>query len=77
MAAIEWQPDQGWLLLERSDSAYPVELLDGNFVSTWMIILRFRRGRFSRRHLILLADNTDVNELRRLRIHLRHPPKKG
>ncbi|MEJ1356113.1 MAG: protein YgfX [Candidatus Sedimenticola sp. (ex Thyasira tokunagai)] len=74
ITTVEWQCDSGWSLLEGDSQAQQVELLEGTFVSTWMIILRFRLGRFRERYLILLSDNTDADEVRRLRIRLRNYP---
>lgn len=69
--AIEWQSDGDWWLQEGSGCSHPVTLLAGSFVSNWMVVLRFRLGRFRHRQLILLADNTDADQLRRLRVRLR------
>ncbi|MES9900107.1 MAG: protein YgfX [Sedimenticola sp.] len=78
ITTVEWHCEGGWSLLESGgNQAQPVELLAGSFVSTWMIILGFRMGSFRRRHIILLADNTDADELRRLRIRLRNLPKQA
>ncbi len=70
VSVIEWLGDGRWMLSEGDGLPREARLLDGGFVSTRLIILRFRLGRFHRRSVILLPDNSDADQLRKLRIRL-------
>ena len=48
-----------------------VDILDDSFVSTVLIVLRYRMADGKRRALTLLPDSADSDDLRRLRVSLR------
>ena len=48
-----------------------VDILDDSFVSTVLIVLRYRMADGKRRALTLLPDSADADGLRRLRVSLR------
>ncbi len=48
-----------------------VDVLDDSFVSTVLIVLRYRMADGKRRVLTLLPDSADSDDLRRLRVSLR------
>ena len=50
---------------------YPARLLGSSFISPRVTVLNFSLGHWRRRHLVLLPDNVDPEEVRRLRVCLR------
>jgi hypothetical protein len=60
-----------WWLHDHNGSEYRAELLPGAYVHPWLVILRFRVN-LATHDLILLPDNVNGDQLRRLRVHLKH-----
>lgn len=70
-STIVWRPDGSWLI-ERDNGAtqhYPA--LHSCFSIHWLTILGFRKGPLNRRYCLLLADNCDPEQRRRLRVRLK------
>lgn len=60
----QWQ----WQGTDGTDEI--LHLLNGSFVHPWLVVLRFR-GASGRRVALLAPDNTNPDQLRRLRVYLR------
>jgi len=71
VARVEWGRDDAWTLLERQGRQTSARLMERNFVAPWMTLLSFSGRIGFRRHVILLGDNCDADQLRRLRVRLR------
>ncbi|MCB1829677.1 MAG: hypothetical protein H6964_17710 [Chromatiaceae bacterium] len=69
---VEWGMDDGWILYQKQGAQSGAKLQQRNFVAPWMTLLSFScsSGFFSR-YVILLGDNCDADQLRRLRVRLR------
>ena len=68
---LEWDGEGNWRLFDIGGQAQEVQLLGDSRVWAGLIILNFRQvngGR--RRSLILLSDNSDAEQRRRLRVRL-------
>ncbi|WP_260293918.1 protein YgfX [Sedimenticola hydrogenitrophicus] len=68
---IGWAPDGSWLIEEAGGTIRHYPLLHSCFNTHWLTILGFRRGLFGRRYYLLLADNCDPAQRRRLRVRLK------
>jgi len=68
---VEWGADDGWTLVERRGGRVSAELVGRSFVAPWMTLLSFSCQSGFRRHVILLDDNSDADQVRRLRVRLR------
>lgn len=62
--------DRGWHLQRADGRRRPARLLGDTWVSTGLVVLRFRVGRWPR-SLVLSADAVGADPLRRLRARLR------
>jgi hypothetical protein len=61
-----------WMLYDGNGEGRAALLQGGGFVSTWLVVLNFSLGGWRRRPVILLSGNTEPDQLRRLRVRLRH-----
>lgn len=68
-----WRPDGSWLVEQTGRAPQQYGVLSSCFTSHWLIILGFRTGLLSRQYFLLLSDNCDAGQHRRLRIRLREP----
>lgn len=68
---LEWQADGGWVVTDTAGRSLPGRLLKRSFVAPWLTILSFSLGGLTRRHVLLLPDNADPGQVRRLRVRLR------
>jgi hypothetical protein len=68
---IFWAADGGWLVEETSGTTRHYPLLHSCFNTHWLTILGFRSGLLGRRYYLLLADNCDPEQRRRLRVRLK------
>lgn len=66
-----WRPDGGWSLILASGYELEGRLLASTYVSPLLVVLRFRCGRLRTCSLVLLPDNLQPDQLRRLRTRLR------
>ncbi len=67
-----WADGDEWILFDKRGNEYNV-VLDGNsFIHPWCSVLVFKQKKhiFSK-NLILLSDNIDKNDFRRLRVRLK------
>ena len=59
-------------LLARDGTRREAKILDTSYVSPWLTVLNVRAtGRWWPQHLIIVSDNIDRNDWRRLRVVLR------
>lgn len=66
---IVWTPEGNWMVEEAGATRhYPC--LNNCFNTHWLTILGFRYGCLRRRYYLLLADNCDPEQRRRLRVRL-------
>ena len=68
---VEWDANGAWNLSQRRGGQISAKLIERSFVSPWMTLLSFSCQHAFRRHVILLADNSDADQVRRLRVRLR------
>lgn len=66
-----WGPDGRWTLMLASGQEVEARLSPSTFVSTRLVVLNFRRGRWRSGSLVLTSDSLDPDLLRRLRVRLR------
>lgn len=72
IVALEIKDDGGVSFQTRRGDWLDCELLGSSFVSRRLTIVNLRpRGRRAARHVILLPDNVDARDFRRLRMWLR------
>jgi toxin CptA len=72
-----WDPDGTWTLTLGSGRRLEARLSPSTFVSPFLVVLNFRRGRWRRCALLLPADALDLDLLRRLRVRLRLSGESG
>ena len=70
-ASLRIAADGGLQSLGDTAEWRDVEVLDDSFVSTALIVLRYRTAGSHVRTLTLLPDSADADDLRRLRVSLR------
>jgi hypothetical protein len=64
--------DGGWYLLLGNGETLQARLLPDSFINSWLLVLRFKTGRFAgTRSMVLLPDSLDGTVNRNLRIYLR------
>lgn len=63
--------DEEWCWLQGS-SEQTLFLKNEFYLSAWLIVLRFRCERGKDKNLVILLDSTSKDELRQLRVCLRH-----
>ncbi len=68
---VEWGPDGEWTLFGPDGDRRSALLQSNGIVLPWITLLNFSLGGLRRRHLILLKDNCDPNQVRRLRVRLK------
>lgn len=68
-----WRPDGSWLIERDGGGPRTYRTFSSCFSSPWLTILGFRRGLLSRRYYLILGDNCDPDQHRRLRVRLREP----
>jgi len=66
-----WQADGTWRLIDGAGRSRDVELLGRPLLLPSLVLLRFSTGGWRRQRVILLPDNSDQAQLRRLRVRLR------
>jgi len=72
VSAVEWRQDGSWTLVDKQQRRHSAKLIEPSFVASWMTLLSFSaESIFARRHVILLKDNSDLDQVRRLRVRLR------
>ena len=64
--------DETWLITIKGGEPVRAELFPGCLVQPWLTVLQFRMPDRSRKALILLQDNIDVDTFRRLRVRLKN-----
>lgn len=62
--------DDGWRVETSAGQASDARLLPGSVVWSWLIVLNFRLASGARRSRLLLGDEADAEQLRRLRARL-------
>lgn len=72
--SLLWQPDGSWLIEQAGRAPQQHSKLVSCFTSHWLTILGFHNGLLSRQYFLLMADNCDPDQHRRLRIRLKAPP---
>ncbi|WP_029132513.1 protein YgfX [Sedimenticola selenatireducens] len=70
-STIVWRPDGSWLIERENGATQYYPALHSCFSIHRLTILGFRKGYFSRRYYLLLVDNCDPEQHRRLRVHLK------
>jgi len=72
IVGLVWDRNDDWLVLDKSGKQWEV-VLDGNsFVHPWFSILNFKQeNKWLSQSVMLLSDNVDKNDYRRLRVRLR------
>jgi hypothetical protein len=66
-----WKSDGAWILTLVSGEQIEARLLPSTIVTSRLVVLNFRRGRWRSRTMVLPPDTLDANLLRRLRVRLR------
>lgn len=66
-----------WWLLREDGNALRLKRLPGSFVHPWLVVLRFKDENGRVYSQALRADNMDPPSLRRLRVRLRFPLRRG
>jgi toxin CptA len=69
---IELSSKGEWTLFDGNGEEKAVRLRGGSFVSNRLMVLDFSLGNWRRRSVVLLPENTQPDQLRRLRVYLRH-----
>jgi len=72
VVSVEYRRQGGWRLETRGGTQ--VAALKGAYLSRWLVILTFARGRLRDQSVLLLSDSLSKDELRRLRVWLRNQP---
>lgn len=72
-STLVWRPDGSWLIGQGPRQSRRYRALASCFTSHWLTILGFREGLLGRRYYLLLADNCDPGQHRRLRVRLKQP----
>ena len=67
---LRWDGNDQWWLCDGNGGEYRADLLPGSYVHPWLVILRFRIKRATH-DLVLVQDNVNRSQLRRLRIRLK------
>jgi len=67
---LRWDSQGQWWFYDRGGTEYRAELLPGAYVHPWLVILRFRVNLVIR-DLVLVPDNVNATQLRRLRVRLK------
>ncbi len=70
VTGLELAPTGEWTLFNPRGALTPARLLGNSFVSPSLTLLNFSLGRMRRRKVILLTDNADPDQVRRLRVRL-------
>jgi len=65
-----WHAEGGWTLESARGGREDAELLAGSVVQSWVTVLNFRLKQGGRRTRVLLGDELDADQLRRLRARL-------
>lgn len=65
-----WHAEGGWTVESTRGGRQDAELLPGSVVQSWAIVLNFRLKQGGRRSRVLLGDELDADQLRRLRARL-------
>lgn len=68
--ALAWDARQGWQLRRRARGWQSVELCLPVLVTYRVVALRLQLGRWHRVSVIVVADRTDTDDFRRLRVRL-------
>ncbi|MGB5832818.1 MAG: protein YgfX [Thiohalocapsa sp.] len=70
IVAATWS-DTGWRIETAGGRILDAELSPSTYIAVGLVILNFRSGPFCQQSVMLLPDNTDPDQLRRLRVRLR------
>ncbi|WP_428610657.1 protein YgfX [Sedimenticola sp.] len=76
-STIVWAPNGSWLVEHASGKVRHYPTLGSCFNLHWLTILGFREGWFRRRYYLLLGDNCDPQQYRRLRVRLKQQAGSG
>ena len=72
IVGLIWDIEDDWFLLQRNGGKKLVELDGNSFIHPFFAILNFKQeGRLFSRSVILLKDNINQNDFRRLRVRLK------
>ena len=64
--------DGGWHLMLGNGETMQVRLLADSFIKPWLVVLRFKSGRYTpARSMVLFPDSLDESVNRKLRIYLK------
>ncbi len=78
VTALEIRDDGALAIRTRSGEWHECRLSGESFVSPWLTILvLLREDRRISKHIVLVADNTDAGDFRRLRVWLRWAGKRA
>ena len=69
---LVWDGNNEWILENKIGEKINAELLKDTYISSMMTILIFKcEGQFVTKNIVLLKDNIDENDFRRLRVRLK------
>jgi len=72
IVGLIWDIEDEWFLLQKNGEKILVALDGNSFVHPWFAVLNFRqKNKYLSRSVILLSDNIDKNDFRRLRVRLK------
>ncbi len=71
VVSVEWGSNGAWALIERQGRRTEAQLMERSFAAPWLTLLSFSCQTGVRRYVILLSDNSDTDQVRRLRVRLR------
>ena len=72
-SAILLRSDGQWNIIGRDGEIFLADLVGRSFVSPWLVVLRLKPSGLRLAHIVLVADYTDSQSFRRLRVRLRVP----
>lgn len=67
---VDWDSEGQWWLYDPDGGKHRADLLPGAYVHPWLVVLPLRVNLAVHR-LVLVTDNVDVAQLRRLRVRLK------
>lgn len=69
---LMWSREQGWRITDRQGITCNLELLPQAYLGNWFMVAHFQTSEKKRRSVILARDSCSADNLRRLRVILRH-----
>jgi toxin CptA len=70
LSHLIWHAEGGWTVESAHSGRDDAELLGGSVVQSWITVLNFRLKHGGKRTRVLLGDELDSDQLRRLRARL-------